>query len=52
MLLAIDLHEDFIDVEGIAVALVPWFQAPGKCGTELDTPKTDRLAADDNTSFS
>jgi hypothetical protein len=38
MLLAIDLHEDFIDVEGIAIASVFALQSAGINGTEFDTP--------------
>jgi hypothetical protein len=41
MLLAIDLDEDFIDVEGIAKASVPPFQSAGINGSELDTPEAD-----------
>ena len=39
MLFAIDLHEDFIDEEGIAVAMMLSLQSPGEPGTELDTPE-------------
>jgi hypothetical protein len=48
MLLAIDLHEDFIDVESIAVAPMPSFQAACINGTELDAPEADRFSADDD----
>jgi hypothetical protein len=41
MLLAIDLDEDFIDVEGIAAALMLSFQTAGIDGSELDTPESD-----------
>ena len=37
MLLAIDIHEDLIDVDRVAVAPVLSFQAAGINGTELDT---------------
>ncbi len=37
MLLAIDLDEDFIDVEGISVASVLPFQPSGINGSEFDT---------------
>ena len=46
MLLAVDLHKDFITVEGVAVASVLSFQAPGIFGSKLDTPEPDRLVAD------
>ena len=41
MLLAIDLYEDLIDVEGVVVASVRSLQAAGINGTKLDPPKTD-----------
>jgi hypothetical protein len=37
MLLAVDLHEDLVDVEGIAVTAMSSFQLSRKFGTELDT---------------
>jgi hypothetical protein len=40
--------KDFIDVEGIAVTLVLSFQAAGIDSTELDAPRTDRVAGDGN----
>ena len=46
LLLAIDLDEDFVNVEGIAVALVPTLQPPGISGPELDTPQPDSFVAD------
>ena len=36
VLLTLNLHEDFVDIEGIAVALVPAFQAPGISLAKLD----------------
>ena len=41
MLFAIDLHENFIDEEGVAVATV--FSLRSECidGTELNTPEAD-----------
>ncbi len=45
MLFAIDLHEDFIDVESVAVTSVLPFHAPGIFGSKLDTGP-DRLVAD------
>ena len=44
MLLAIDLHEDFIDVEGIAEASVLTLQPARINGTELDAPQAYRFA--------
>ena len=38
--------EDFVDVEGIAVASVLSFQSAGIDSSELDTPEADRLPAD------
>ena len=46
MLLAVDVDEDFIDVEGIAVTSVFPFQPPGVKSTELDAPQADRFSAD------
>jgi len=48
---AIDLHEDFIDVEGIAKATVLSLQSPSIESAELDTPETDRFSADGNTAL-
>ena len=52
MLLAIDLHEDFIDVEGITVASVLSLQSSGVKGPELNAPEPDRFAAYSDASFS
>ncbi len=52
MLLAFDLHKDFIDVEGVTVTSVFSFQATCKNGTELDAPKAYRFSTDGDTSFS
>jgi hypothetical protein len=49
MLPAIDLYEDFIDVEGVAVSTMSSFQSPGIFGTKLDTPQTDGFIADGDT---
>ena len=46
MLLAVYFHEEFIDIEGIAVSSVFSFQASGVEGSEFDTPEADRLPAD------
>nr|WP_279244836.1 hypothetical protein [Candidatus Litorirhabdus singularis] len=37
--------EDFVDVEGIAIASVLLFQSPGVHCTELDAPEADCFAA-------
>jgi len=52
MLLAIDLHEDFIDVEGIAVASVFSLQPFGMNGYEINAPESDGFVADLDTTFS
>ena len=41
LLLAVDLDEYFIDVEGVAIASVFSLQAAGIYGAELDTPEPD-----------
>ena len=45
-LLAINLDEDFIDVECVAVALVLSLQASGVYSAEFDTPEADGFVAD------
>jgi len=45
MLITIDLHEDLIDVERIAVAPVVSFQTAGIFRTKLDTPEPDAFIA-------
>ena len=52
MLFAVDLHEDFIDMEGIAVASVFAFQPASINGTELDAPETDRFSGYSDVSLS
>ena len=64
MLLAVDPHKDFIDVEGIAVASVLSLQSSGVYGSKLDVepaplaqrvlwvPESDRFPSDVYTSFS
>ena len=52
MLFAIDLHEDFIDEEGIAVAMMLSLQSPGEPGTELDTPEPNGFVGDCDASLS
>ncbi|MFT4730401.1 MAG: hypothetical protein ACI9UN_004927 [Granulosicoccus sp.] len=51
MLLAVDLDEDFIDVEGVTVTSMLSLQATCKNGSEFDTPETDCFAADSDSSF-
>jgi hypothetical protein len=51
MLLAIDLHEDFINVEGVAVASVPSLQSSGVYSSEFDTPETDSFSTNCDASF-
>ena len=52
MLPAVDLHENFVDVEGIAVASVLALQSAGIDGPEFYAPETDRFAGDNDTSLS
>ena len=51
MLLPVNLHKDFINVEGVAVAPVLALQSVCINSTELDTPEADRFAADGDTPF-
>jgi len=48
VLLAPDLHKDFINEEGVAEAPVLTLQSPSVLGTEFDAPEPNRLIADDN----
>ncbi len=41
VLLTLNLHEDFVDVESVSVALVSTFQPSGISGAELDAPKAN-----------
>ena len=52
MLLAIDFDEDFIDVEGIAIASVFSFQSAHIDRAKLDAPETDGFAGYSGTAFS
>ena len=45
-------NKDFVDEEGIAIALVLSFESSSVYGTELNAPETDRFAADDDALFS
>ena len=49
MLPAIDLHEHFIDIEGVSVASMFAFESFRVESTELDTPKPDGFVADCDT---
>jgi len=51
MLLAVNLHEEFINEESIAVALVLPLQSARIDSPEFYTPEADRFAADSNASF-
>ena len=44
--------EDFIDIEGVAVASVFSLQSAGINSSKLDAPEPDRFAADIDASFS
>ncbi len=51
MLLAVDLHEYFVDEEGITVASMLSLQSPGVSGSELDAPQPDRFMAGRDAAF-
>ena len=51
MLLTLNLYEDFVDKEGIAVTLMPAPKSPGVVTTKFDTPQSDRLVADCETTL-
>ncbi len=48
MLLTIDLHKYFVDVEGIAIATMLSLESAGVQGTKLDAPQADRIPSDDD----
>ena len=52
MLYAVNLHEYFINIEGIPIPLVPVLQTSSIPGTKFVTPQPDGFIADDDTSFS
>ena len=52
MLLAIDLHENFIDVESVTVAAMLSLQPSCKNSTKLDALETDRFSGDSDASLS
>jgi hypothetical protein len=51
MLLAVNLHEEFINEESIAVALVLPLQSARIDSPEFYTPEADRFAADSDASL-
>ena len=51
MLLAVDLHEDFIDIEGITIAAMISLQATSIDSTELYSPQSDRFSSHDDASL-
>jgi hypothetical protein len=51
MLLTVDLDEDFIDVEGVAVTSMFSLQPTSINSSEFDTPETNCFAADSDSSF-
>jgi hypothetical protein len=51
LLLAIDLHEDLIGVERIAVTSVPLLESTNVSSAKLNTPESDSFIADTNASF-
>ena len=50
MQLTVDLNENSIDVERVAVAIMPSLQSPGVDCSELDAPMSDRFASDNDAS--
>ena len=44
--------EDFVDIEGITVAPMLWFQSSGADGAEFDAPEADRFPGDDDATLS
>jgi hypothetical protein len=52
MLLSIDLHEDFIDVKGITVALMLSPQSSSVDSSKFDAPEADSFVAHSNAAFS
>ena len=51
VLLPLNLDEDFVEKESIAVTLVPAPKSPRVLRAEIDTPQPDRLVADPNTTL-
>jgi len=46
-----DFHENFINVECIAVTLLLTFQSPGVYGAEFNAPQANGLIADINSTL-
>ena len=51
MLLAIDLHKDFVDEEGVAVSLMISLKSTCGQSTKLDAPRANGLPGDDDAAF-
>ena len=52
MLPAVDLYEDFIDVEGVTESLMSSFQSTGINRPKLDAPEPDGFPGDSDASLS
>jgi hypothetical protein len=52
VLLTVDLHEHFIDIERVAIGLMFSFQSSSVQAAELNAPEPDRFPSDDDASFS
>jgi hypothetical protein len=52
MLLTLDLDEDFIDVERVAIAAMLSLKQTGINRSKLDAPEADRFTADSDASLS
>jgi hypothetical protein len=52
LLLAIDFHENLIEVERITITTMPTFESSSVSNTKLDTPESDRFVANSDASFS
>jgi hypothetical protein len=52
VLLTVDLYQDFVDVEGVAVSSMLSFKTPRILRTKLDTPEANGFAADCDATFS
>jgi len=51
MLLAIDLHKDFVNVKSVAVSTTLPLKSPSTQSAELDAPQADRFPSDDDAAF-
>ena len=52
MLLTVDLHKNFLNVEGIAIALVLSIQPSSVQSSKFNTPQANGFSADSYTAFS